>query len=402
MGNYDKGEFKALPEKLWLATPTMHREELEFVQEAFDTNWVSTVGKNIDKLEEGICEYIGCKYAVALSAGTAALHLAMKMAGLKQGEKVFCTDMTFAATVNPIVYEKAVPVFIDCEYETWNMDPVALEKAFEKYPEVRVVVLAHLYGTPAKLDEIIAICKKYNAVLIEDAAESLGATYKGVQTGSFGDFNAISFNGNKIITCSSGGMFLTDDKDTALRVRKISTQARETAPWYQHEEIGHNYRMSNVIAGIGRGQLIHLDEHIADKKKIYNRYKEGLSGLPVKMNPYLDCTEPNYWLSCITIDKDAMCKHNRSACKFEFETELGKSCPDEIYEKLMQYNIESRPIWKPMHMQPVYRDCDFISVSDDVNVGADIFERGLCLPSDIKMTEEQQDLVIEIIKSCFK
>lgn len=393
--------FKKLEKKLWLASPTMHKEEQQFVQNAFDTNWISTLGENVDKLEEGICDYIGCKHSVALSAGTAALHLAMKMAGVKAGDKVFCSDLTFAATVNPVVYEKAIPVFIDCEYETWNMDPVALEKAFEKHPDVKVVVLVHLYGTPSKLDEIIAICKKHNAILIEDAAESLGATYKGVQTGNFGDYNAISFNGNKIITCSSGGMFLTNNSETAKHVRKLATQAREIAPWYQHEEIGYNYRMSNVIAGIGRGQLIHLDEHIKAKKKIFNKYKKAFADLPVSMNPYMDCTEPNYWLSCMIIDKDAMCNQTRSDCTAEYETEQGKSCPAEILEKLNQYNIESRPIWKPMHMQPVYKNSDFVS-ADDSDVGADIFERGICLPSDIKMTDEQQDMVIEIVKSCFR
>lgn len=379
-----KMEIKPFKEKLWLATPTMHGEEQKYVKEAFDTNWVSTVGENINQLEKGICEYIGCKYGVGLSAGTAALHLATKLAGVKPGDKVFCSDMTFAATVNPVTYEKGEQVFIDSEYETWNMDPVALEKAFEKYPDTKVVIVANLYGTPAKLDEIQAICNKYGAILIEDAAESLGATYKGVQTGTFGKYGVISFNGNKIITTSGGGMLLTDDKDAADRARKWSTQSREPAPWYQHEEVGYNYRLSNVLAGIGRGQLMHLDEHIALKKAIYERYKEGLKDLPVKMNPYPDYVEPNFWLSCLLIDE---------GCSVS---------PEDIRIKLEEYNVEARPIWKPMHMQPIYKDCDYITASEGVDVGADVFARGLCLPSDIKMTAEQQEIVMEMIRSCFK
>ena len=388
--------------RLWLATPTMHGDEQAYVKEAFDTNWVSTVGANLDALEKGICERVGCKYAVALSAGTAALHLAVKLAGIRQGDKVMCSDMTFAATVNPVAYEKGEQIFVDSEYETWNMDPVALEKAFQKYPDAKAVVIANLYGTPAKLDEIQAICKKYNVVLIEDAAESLGATYKGVQTGTFGLYNAISFNGNKIITTSGGGMLLTDDKEAADKARKLSTQARENAPWYQHEEYGYNYRMSNIVAGIGRGQLLHLEEHIAKKKAIYMRYKEGFKVLPVKMNPYMEeIMEPNFWLSCMIIDKDAMCKQIRTATEASYVSEPGKSCPTEILETLAEYNVEGRPIWKPMHMQPICKECAFVK-ANGTDVGADIFERGLCLPSDIKMTEEQQDVVIEIVKSCFQ
>lgn len=388
--------------RLWLASPTMHGEEQAYVKEAFDTNWVSTVGANLDALEKGICEKVGCNYAVALSAGTAALHLAVKLAGIQPGDKVLCSDMTFAATVNPVAYEKGEQIFIDTEYDTWNMDPVALEKAFQMYPDAKAVVVAHLYGTPAKIDEIQAICKKYNAVLIEDAAESLGAAYKGVQTGSFGVYNAISFNGNKIITTSGGGMLLTDDKEAADKVRKWSTQARENAPWYQHEEYGYNYRMSNILAGIGRGQLLHLEEHIAKKKAIYMRYKEGFKDLPVQMNPYMeDIMEPNFWLSCMIIDKDAMCKQTRTETEASYEHEPGKSCPTEILEKLAEYNAEGRPIWKPMHMQPICKNNVFVTVNG-VDVGADVFERGLCLPSDIKMTEKQQDIVIEIVKSCFQ
>ena len=401
--------------KVWLSSPTMHGEELKYMTEAYKTNWMSTVGANINEVERITAEKIGCKYAVALSAGTAALHLCMKLAGIKPGDKVFCTDMTFDATVNPIVYEGGVPVFIDTEYDTWNMDPVALEKAFELYPEVKAVVVANLYGTPGKMDEIAEICKKHNAVMIEDAAESLGATYKGRETGTFGTYNAISFNGNKIITGSSGGMLLTDSKEAADKARKWSTQSRENAPWYQHEELGYNYRMSNVIAGVVRGQLPYLEEHIRLKKEIYQRYKEGLKGLPVSMNPYDEKnSEPNFWLSCLIIDKDAMCKQVRSDNDACYITETGKSCPTEILETLAKYNAEGRPIWKPMHMQPIYRMNGFVTregngraktnayiAGGGIDVGMDIFDRGLCLPSDIKMTAEEQAKVIEIIKSCF-
>ena len=259
-------DFKQFESKVWLSTPTMHGDELKYITEAYKTNWMSTVGENINEVERMACSKLGCSHAVALSSGTAALHMAVKLAGVKPGDKVFCTDMTFGATVNPVVYEGGVPVFIDTEYDTWNMDPVALEKAFEMFPEVKVVVLVHLYGTPAKIDEIRSICKKHGAVIIEDAAESMGATYKGQQTGTFGMYNAVSFNGNKIITGSSGGMLLTDDKAAADKVRKWSTQARENASWYQHEEIGYNYRMSNVIAGVVRGQFPYLEEHIEQKK----------------------------------------------------------------------------------------------------------------------------------------
>lgn len=388
--------------RVWLSTPTMHGEELEYVTQAYKTNWMSTVGENINVIEREISELVGCKYAVALSCGTSAIHLALKLTGLKPGEKVFCTDMTFAATVNPIVYENGVPVFIDSEYETWNMDPVALERAFELYPDVRVVVVADLYGVPAKYDEIKNICDKHNAVLIEDAAESFGATYKGEPTGSFGAYNIISFNGNKIITGSSGGMLLTDDYDAAQRVRKISTQSRENAPWYQHEELGYNYRMSNVIAGVVRGQVPYLREHIAQKKAIYMRYQEGFKDLPITMNPFVeDIMEPNYWLSCMLINEEAMCEQVRSGLKASYEKVAGKTCPTEILEKLEAYNAEGRPIWKPMHMQPIYESNAFVTASNDVIVDEDIFHRGLCLPSDNKMTKEEQDRVIEIIRSCF-
>ncbi len=376
-------EIAKLKERVWLASPTMHKEEQAFIKEAFDTNWVSTVGEHIEKLEEEISQYIGCQYAVALSSGTAALHLAVKMAGIGEGDLVFCSDMTFAATVNPVSYEKGQQIFIDSEYDTWNMDPVALEQACRSYPEAKAVVVAHLYGTPAKLEEIQKICKKYHLILIEDAAESLGATYQGKQTGSFGEYSVVSFNGNKIITTSGGGMFLTDRKEAAEKVRFWSTQAREKVAWYEHKEIGYNYRLSNVLAGVGRGQFQHLEEHKELKKKIYKRYEKGLEGLPVKMNPYLPESEPNFWLSCLLIEEGS------------------KVTPGEIQEKLEEYNIESRPIWKPMHLQPLYRENPFIKREEGKEVGTDIFKRGLCLPSDIKMTEETQEIVIELIKRCF-
>lgn len=401
--------------KIWLSSPTMHGEELKYMTEAYETNWMSTVGANIDAVEKQVCEKVTCKYAVALSAGTAALHMAVKLAKVRPGERVFCSDMTFDATVNPVVYEGGIPVFIDTEPDTWNMDPVALEKAFELYPEVRVVVVAHLYGTPAKMDEIMAVCEKHGAILIEDAAESFGATYKGKQTGSLGTYNCISFNGNKIITGSAGGMLLTDDLEAANKVRKWSTQSREAAPWYQHEELGYNYRMSNVIAGVVRGQLPYLEEHIAKKKAIYERYKEGFAGLPVSMNPYDEAnSEPNFWLSCMLIDKEAMCPQVRDDSKAIYTAEAGKSCPTQILETLANYNVEGRPIWKPMHMQPLYRMHGFVTKEGDgrartnayiagetVDVGMDLFDRGLCLPSDIKMTMEEQNTIIEIIKNCF-
>lgn len=406
---------KPFEKKIWLSSPTMHGEELKYMTEAFETNWMSTVGKNIDEVERVICEKLGCKHAVALGTGTAALHLAVKLAGVKPGDRVFCSDMTFDATVNPVKYEGGEAVFIDTERETWNMDPVALEKAFEMYPEVKVVVVAHLYGTPGKIDEIRAVCDAHGAVIVEDAAESLGAVYKGRQTGTFGNYNCISFNGNKIITGSAGGMLLTDSETDANKVRKWSTQAREAAPWYQHEELGYNYRMSNVIAGVVRGQLPYLEEHIAQKKAIYLRYQEGFQNLPVTMNPYDAAnSEPNFWLSCLLIDEDAMCRQVRGETDALYVGEPGKSCPTEILETLAKHNAEGRPIWKPMHMQPIYRSHPFITREGSgrartnayiaggyMDVGMDIFNRGLCLPSDNKMTPEEQEQVIEIVKRCF-
>lgn len=400
-----KSEKKISPfaKKIWLASPTMHGDEQNFVKEAFDTNWVSTVGANLNELEKNICRHVGCKYSVALASGTSAIHLAVKLAGVKRGDKVFCSDLTFSATVNPVVYEQGTPIFIDSERDTWNMSPAALKRAFEIYPEVKVVVIANLYGTPAKFDEIKKICDAHDATLIEDAAESLGAVYKGKQTGTFGRFNAISFNGNKIITTSGGGMLLTDDEKTARLARKWSTQSRENAPWYQHIDVGYNYRMSNIVAGIGRGQLLHLDEHIALKKEIYLRYKNGLKDLPVKMNPYDEKTmSPNFWLSCLLIDADKMCRQVRSNSDALYLAEAEKSCPTEILETLAKFNAEGRPIWKPMHLQPIFCNNRFITENDGEDIGADIFQRGLCLPSDIKMTTQEQDKIIEIIRACFE
>lgn len=409
--------------KVWLSSPTMHGDELKYVTEAYDTNWMSTVGANINEVEKLACEKTGCGHAVALSSGTAALHMAVKLAGVKPEDKVFCTDMTFDATVNPVVYEGGVPIFIDTEYDTWNMDPKALEKAFEMYPGVKVVVLAHLYGTPGKVDEIRQICDRHGAVIIEDAAESLGASYKGVQTGNFGTYNAISFNGNKIITGSCGGMLLTDDEEAANKVRKWSTQSRENAPWYQHEELGYNYRMSNVIAGVVRGQFPYLEEHIAQKKAIYERYRKGFADLPVSMNPFDAIkSEPNFWLSCLLIHPEAMCKQVRSECEALYHSEPGKSCPTEILEAINSMNAEGRPIWKPMHMQPIYRMNEFVTregngraktnayisggaVGKDgmpLDVGMDLFHRGLCLPSDNKMTVEEQERIIDVVRMCFE
>ncbi len=418
---------KRFDKKVWLASPTMHGDEKKWVNDAIDKNWVTTLGENINEVERIVQDKIQRKYAVGLSSGTAALHLAIRLAGEKlygprpcnvgtlTGQKVFCSDMTFDATVNPIAYEGGEAVFIDSEYDSWNMSPEALEKAFEIFPDVKLIVVAYLYGTPGKIDEIRKIADDHGALIIEDAAESFGATYKGAQTGKFGDYSIISFNGNKIITGSSGGMLLTDSEYDCHKVRKLSTQARENAPWYQHEELGYNYRMSNIIAGVVRGQLPYLDEHIALKKKIYERYREGFKDLPVSMNPIPDNTEPNYWLSCLIIDKDAMCPQVRSEREALYITESGKSCPTEILDSMMAFNAEGRPIWKPLHMQPMYRNNSFVSTEGLLrgrsnayidegtasDISMDIFERGLCLPSDITMTEEEQDVIIDIIHRCF-
>lgn len=423
-----KSEFKPFDSKVWLASPTMHGDELKYVIEAYETNWMSTVGANINEVENLAAERTGVNYAVALSCCTAALHLCVKLAGERlygkpvighgalEGRRVFCSDMTFDATLNPVVYEGGIPVFIDTEYDSWNMDPIALEKAFEMYPDVKLVVSAELYGFPGNIKRIKEICEKHGALLIEDAAEALGATWDGAQCGTFGDYSAISFNGNKIITGSSGGCLLTNDFEVANKARKWSTQARENAEWYQHEEVGYNYRMSNVIAGVIRGQYEYLDEHIKLKKAVYERYKEGLKGLPVQLNPFDENRAvPNYWLSALMIDKEAMCKQVRGETEALYVSESGKSCPTEILKAISSINAEGRPIWKPMHMQPMYRMNEFVGKNGSMraktnayiaggvaDVGADIFQRGVCLPSDNKMTAEQQDRIIEVIRACFE
>ena len=417
--------------KIWLSSPTMHGDEEKWVVDAIRKNWVSTVGENINVAEEQVAQLIGRKYSVGLASGTAALHLAVKLLGERlygtpkvghgtlEGHKVFCSDMTFGASVNPVAYEGGEAVFIDTEYDTWNMDPAALERAFQIYPDVRLIVVAHLYGTPGKIEEIRAIADKHNALILEDAAESLSATYNGIQTGRFGDISIVSMNGNKLVTGSSGGFLLTDDEAESNKVRKWSTQSRENAPWYQHEEIGYNYRMSNIIAGVIRGQMPYISEHREQKKAIYERYKEKLAGLPISMNPVelkgADI-EPNYWLSCLLINREAMCGHVRGEQEALYKSELGKSCPMEILEAIAAFNAEGRPIWKPMHMQPIYRMSPFVTKDGNgrgksnayiagetaVDVGADIFGRGLCLPSDNKMKAEDVDKVCEIIRRCFE
>lgn len=419
-------DIKPFEKKVWLSSPTMHGDELKYITEAYETNWMSTVGANINEVEKIAAEKAEVKYAVGLSCCTAALHLCVKLAGEKlygkpaighgavEGKRVFCSDMTFDATLNPVVYEGGIPIFIDTERESWNMDPVALEKAFEIYPDVKLVVCAELYGFSGDIRKIKEICEAHGALLIEDAAEAMGATWQGHQCGSFGDYSAISYNGNKIITGSAGGCLLTNSIEDANKARKWSTQARENAPWYQHEEVGYNYRMSNVIAGVVRGQYPYLEEHIAQKKAIYERYKEGLKDLPVSMNPIVDGCKPNYWLSALVIDKEAMCKQVRDDSRALYIPEHGKSCPTEILEAIAGINAEGRPIWKPMHMQPMYRMNEFITQTGSgraktnayiaggvEDVGKDIFERGCCLPSDNKMTAEQQDFVIETIRRCF-
>ena len=418
--------------KLWLSSPTMHGDEQRWVEEAIRTNWVSTVGANINAVEKEMAAYIGVGHAVALASGTDALHLAVKLAaeklygkdrpdrGALAGRRVFCSDMTFAASINPVAYEDGEAVFIDTEYDTWNMCPKALEKAFELYPEVRLVVIAHLYGTPGRMEELKSICDRHGALIVEDAAESLGAKYKlsgqWIETGALGDFNCLSFNGNKIITGSSGGMFLADSREDAYKVRKWSTQSREAAAWYQHEEIGYNYRMSNIIAGVVRGQLPYLAEHIAQKRAIYERYEKGLADLPVKMNPWdRESSVPNFWLSCMIIDEDSMAPQERRDLDCFYQSESGKSSPQEILDALGAFNAEGRPIWKPMHMQPIYRTNVFVTAEGKgrppaapraavsrADVGADIFRRGLCLPSDNKMTMDEVDRVVDIIHRCFR
>lgn len=375
-------KFERFENRVWLSSPTMHGEEQKYVKEAFDSNWVAPLGPNVVEFEKMIAEYLGIKGTSALSSGTAALHLAYKLAGIDKDDIVLVQDLTFSATINPIIYQNAKPVFIDSERETWNMDPKALEKALGKYGDkVKAVVIVHLYGVPGKLKEVKELCDRYNVVLIEDAAESLSATYDGKQTGSFGKYAGLSFNGNKLITTSGGGMVVAQDEESAKKAKFWATQAKEPVPYYLHKELGFNYRMSNITAGIGRGQFLHLDEHNKLKTEIYHRYKEGFVDLPVKMNPYLENTAPSHWLSAILIDKEV------------FEKGL---TPDKLRLYLEDFNIESRRTWNPMHLQPYFEKFDFIKVEDEA-VSKDIFDRGLCLPSDIKMKEEDQAKVIEII-----
>ena len=377
-----------MSKKILLASPHMSDEgyEQQFIKEAFDTNWIAPLGENVNKFEEEIANYVGVKTGAALSAGSAAIHLGLKALNVKQGDIVFCSSLTFSATCNPIIYQNATPVFIDSEYETWNMDPLALEKAFEKYPNPKAVIVVHLYGTPAKMDEIIKICKKHNVPLIEDAAESLGSIYNGQQTGTFGEYGVFSFNGNKIITTSGGGMLVSNNEDGIKKVRFWSTQSKEPVRHYEHKEIGYNYRKSNICAGIGRGQLKVLDKRIEKKTEIYNKYKNELEKVKeIKMQPIPKSTKPNHWLSVMTIDKDSKVK------------------PLNIMETLEKENIDSRPVWKPMHLQPVFKEYDFITAKNDgTSVSEDLFNRGVCLPSDTKMTEEEQERVIDIIKKCFE
>ena len=429
------GTVQPFEEQVYLSSPTMHGTELAYVQKAYDSGWMSTVGENIDSIEHLAAAYTGVRHAVALTCGTAALHLAVKLAaqrlyhtstgistpdgpgcgGSLLGRRVFCSDLTFAATVSPVVYEGGEPVFVDVETETWNMDPAALERAFEIYPDVKLVVFVHLYGTPGRIPEIKEICRRHGALLIEDAAESLGASIQGRQTGSFGDYGIISFNGNKIITGSAGGMLLVRDEQSACTARKWSTQSREPAPWYQHEQLGYNYRISNVVAGIVRGQWAYLDEHIRRKKDIYDRYREGLADLPVSMNPTGNGS-PSYWLGCLLIAADSMCEYKRTDNSETYTTAQGRSCPAQILEALSSIRAEGRPVWKPMHMQGLYRNHDFVTVTgsrragggefpdhgNGAGVSADLFARGLCLPSDIKMTAWQQERIIHMIRKCFR
>lgn len=372
--------------RIYLSSPTMHGEEQKYVQEAFDTNWVAPLGPNVNALEKEMAEYTKCGHAAALSAGTAAIHLALRLLGIGQGDKVFVSDLTFSATCNPIVYEKAEPVFIDSEPDTWNMSPQALKRAFEKYPEPKAVVCVHLYGTPAKLDEIMEICEAHHVPLIEDAAESLGSTYNGRHTGTFGKYGIYSFNGNKIITTSGGGMFVSQEEEAVKKATFLATQARDPARHYQHSQIGYNYRMSNITAGIGRGQLLHLEEHKAKKKAIYERYREAFADIPeITMNPHNPDGDANCWLSGMVIAKES------------------NITPDMIMDALEADNIESRPVWKPMHLQPVFAAYDFIAHNEDgSSVGEHIFNRGLCLPSDIKNTEEDMERIIAIVRKCFE
>ena len=368
--------------KIWLASPHMSDEgyEMQYVQEAFDTNWVAPLGPNVNEFEKELAAKVGSKHAAAMTSGTGAIHLALKAAGVGEGDIVFCPTLTFSATANPIIYQNATPVFIDSDYETWNMDPKALEEAFEKYGDkVKAVLVVHLYGLSADMDKIMEICSRYDVTVIEDAAESLGAYYKGKHTGTFGEFGVFSFNGNKIITTSGGGMLVSDDEEKIKKVRFWSTQSRDAARHYQHSELGFNYRMSNVVAGIGRGQLKVLDQRVAKKKYIFEFYKKELGQLDgVKFMPINDWNEPNYWLSVMTLK--------------------GEVRPLNVMEALEKENIESRPVWKPMHMQPFFAEYDYVGG----DVSEKLFENGVCLPSDTKMTDEDLERICSIIKEQWK
>lgn len=371
--------------KIYLSSPTMNGREMDFINEAFATNWVAPLGPNVNEFEKELASYVNVSHAAALVSGTSAIHMALKLIGITQGDIVFSSSLTFSATCNPIMYEGGIPVFIDSEEDTWNMDPNALRKAFDKYPNAKAVIIVNLYGTPAKLDEIVAICKEHNIPLIEDAAESLGSTYRGQQTGTFGEYGIYSFNGNKIITTSGGGMLVSNNEDAIKKARFLATQARENERHYEHKEVGYNYRMSNIIAGIGRGQLLHLNKYIELKKNIYEKYKEAFKDISeITMNPIPENCDTNNWLSCITLDEDSNIK------------------PIDIMMALEEENIESRPIWKPMHMQPVFSACDFIKANNGINsVAEDIFIHGVCLPSDIKNSEDEMERIINTVRGLF-
>ncbi|MDY3959384.1 DegT/DnrJ/EryC1/StrS family aminotransferase [Romboutsia timonensis] len=372
--------------RIYLASPHMGDEEMKYIQQAFDTNWVAPLGPNVEGFENELKEYVNVKNATALSSGTSAIHLALKVLGVKEGDVVFCSSLTFSATVNPVIYEKAIPVFIDSDYKTWNMSPKALQNAFDdavknnKLP--KAVIVVNLYGQSADYDEILKICNKYNVPVIEDAAESLGTTYKDRQTGTIGEIGIFSFNGNKIITTSGGGMMVSNNEEYTKNALFLATQAREAKRHYEHKEIGYNYRMSNICAGIGRGQLKVLDERISKKKYIYESYKKAFENIDdIEMMPIYE--SPNYWLSVMTIKEGSSIK------------------PIDIMEKLEKENIESRPVWKPMHMQPVFKGYNFFSDLDEGSVSEDLFNRGVCLPSDTKMTDEDLNRVIDLVKCCF-
>lgn len=370
--------------RIYMASPTMHGKEREYVKDAFDSNWIAPLGPHVDAFEESVISYTGCVNSCALSSGTAALHLAMRMLNIAPGDVVFCQSLTFSASCNPVVYERGTPVFIDSEKDTWNMSPKALRKAYEKYPNPKAIIPVHLYGTPANMDEIMAIAKEHGTPVVEDAAESLGATYKGRHTGTFGDIGVYSFNGNKIITTSGGGMIVSANKDIVETARFLATQARDQARHYQHSHLGFNYRLSNILAAVGRGQMESLDEHIRLKKAIYTEYEKAFKDIPaISLNPHNPDGESNYWLSCMTIDKDC------------------GVTPDMVMDALARENIESRPIWKPMHLQPIFEGSELFTEAEEGSISGDIFDRGLCLPSDIKNTPEDMELIIKTIKSCF-